>query len=273
MTGRIFQIQRFCTHDGPGLRTTVFMKGCGLKCQWCHNPEGISWEYQLMRNQKKCIACMRCQGTQWERCPSGALQQVGMDIEAATLAELVMRDAPFYGTDGGVTFSGGESMLQADFLAETMALLSSCGIASVVDTAGFVPFSAYEKLLPYCNHFLFDVKLADKEKHRRFTGQDNELILSNLFRLSQSGCRLWIRIPVIGQINDDEAELCAIGRILSKLPHPPEKVELLPYHDMGREKCIQLGTDYPLASDSPYVDNDRLHTLQQILEQACTGHE
>lgn len=267
MTGRIFQIQRFCTHDGPGMRTTVFMKGCGLKCQWCHNPEGIAWEKQLMKNPKTCISCGLCQGTLWENCPAGSLRQIGQDIEASALCDLVMRDAPFYGEDGGVTFSGGECMLQADFLAEAMALLHGKGVSSVVDTAGFVPPSAYEKVLPYCNHFLFDVKMADREKHIRYTGRDNDLILENLRLLSQKGCRLWIRIPVIGGINDSEEEIRAIGRILSRLPSPPERVELLPYHDMGREKCSQLGRDYPLSSPSPFIDDDQLQALKAVMEE------
>lgn len=267
MTGRIFQVQRFCTHDGPGVRTTVFLKGCGLRCQWCHNPEGLSYELQWMQDERKCISCGRCREGERKNCPTGAWKIAGQDMESHDLLPLLLRDKPFYGDEGGVTFSGGECMLQADFVAEVMALLQREGVSSIVDTAGFVPFSAYEKVLPYCRHFLFDVKMVDDEKHRRFTGQGNGMILENLCRLSQAGARLWIRIPVIGGINDEAAEMRAIGAMLRSLPHAPEKVELLPYHDMGRGKCGQLGMKYPLEVPHPFVTDEWIHELSKALEE------
>lgn len=268
MTGRVFQVQRFCTHDGPGIRTTVFMKGCGLRCVWCHNPEGLFYEKQLMRDGRKCIACRRCGGTDADKCPTGALNIVGEDYTPERLTALLLRDKPFYGGEGGVTFSGGECMLQADFLVQVMELLRQEGVSCVVDTAGFVSFEAYEKVLPLCSHFLYDVKLADPEKHRRWTGQDNGLILQNLRRLSEQGARLWVRVPVIGGVNDDEGEIRAIGVILRSLPYTPERVELLPYHDMGRGKCSQLDMEYALDAKYSAVSDERLRELQDVIEKA-----
>ena len=244
MTGTVFDIQRFCVHDGPGIRTTVFMKGCPLRCGWCHNPEGLSGNPQVQFFESECIGCLRCAGERTlsnaAQCPSGALKIVGETYEIPRLLEETLADRDFYGKDGGVTFSGGECLMQPGFVAEMLKRLKEEGISTAVDTCGFVPWQSIEKTLHYCDTYLYDVKCADPVLHAQYTGQRNDLILENLRRLSEHGARIWIRVPVIPDFNDREEEMDDIARILEPLS-AVEKVTLIPYHTLGKSKYATLG--------------------------------
>ena len=240
--------------DGPGIRTTVFFKGCNLHCTWCHNPESQSAKPEMMFYKNKCGNCGKCKekcpnslescelcGKCTFYCPNDAREICGKDYTVDEVLREIRKDKTFYKTSGGgVTFSGGECLLQIDFLE---AILKECkrnGIHTAVDTAGHVPFVCFERILPYTDLFLYDIKCYDSEKHKKYTGTSNELILSNLKRLLQSGKAIWIRIPIIPDVTDNEEELLTIKAFLSSYGCP-EKVELLPYHDMGEHKYAALG--------------------------------
>ena len=244
MDAVIFDIQRFSVHDGPGIRTTVFMKGCPLRCGWCHNPEGLSGAVGTQFFAEECIGCGRCSGERTpaaaEKCPTGALKLCGRVVSEGELLQEVLADRDFYGTDGGVTFSGGECLLQADFVASMLQKLKTGGISAAIDTCGCVPWENIEKTLPFCDVYLYDIKCADSDLHERFTGQPNGLILENLQKLAHSGARIWIRTPVIPDVNDNEAEMAAIAAIVQGTPGV-EKITLMPYHTLGKSKYATLG--------------------------------
>ena len=267
MTGIIFDIQRFSVHDGPGIRTTVFMKGCPLRCRWCHNPEGLSGAPQVQFLREACIGCGRCGGARTPRaveaCPSEALKLLGAEWSAEALLEAVLADREFYEPDGGVTFSGGECLLQYRFVAHTLRLLKERGIRTAVDTCGAVPWEAIDAVLPYCDTYLYDVKAADPELHRSATGRDNVQILDNLRELSRRGADLRIRIPVIPGVNDGEDEIRAIGAILA--PLSVRSVTLIPYHTLGKSKYETLGMT-PGFDTEETVTGSRLKELQELLQ-------
>lgn len=244
MEGIVFDIQRFSVHDGPGIRTTVFMKGCSLRCGWCHNPEGLRPEPQVQFFREHCIGCGCCEGKRElekvSKCPAGALKQVGMTVTPEQLLEEVLADLDFYGSDGGVTFSGGECLLQADFVAHMLRALKDRGITTAVDTCGNVPWESIEKALPCCDTWLYDIKCADSENHRRFTGSGNGRILENLEKLSRTGANIWIRVPVIPDFNDDQSEMKQIAEIAASVPGV-RQVTLMPYHTLGKSKYETLG--------------------------------
>ena len=261
-TGVIFHIQKFSVHDGPGLRTTVFFKGCNLRCRWCHNPESWLTGPQLMRFEDKCTRCGLCRevcptkgesctlcGSCAEICTAGAKSVSGKTYTAAQVMEQIRADQVFYEkSGGGVTFSGGECMLQPELLG---ALLKACreeGIATAVDTAGCVPYERFETVLPDTDLFLYDIKCISPELHRAFTGVDNSLILENYRRLLNGGARVWVRIPVVPGFNNGE-EMTKIREFLAE--HKPEKVELLAYHDLGAAKFTAAGHGKPWQTDPP----------------------
>lgn len=243
MEGMVFDIQRFSVHDGPGIRTTVFMKGCPLRCAWCHNPEGLDPRPQVQFIAEECIGCGYCQGSRVlenaPKCPAGALKQVGERYESRVLLEKVLADREFYGSDGGVTFSGGECLLQADFVAEMLRLIKAQGVTTAVDTCGCVPWGNLEKTLAFCDTYLYDIKCADAELHRRFTCRDNGLILDNLKKLARTGANIWIRVPVIPDFNDNEIQMDRIAAIAAAAN--PKRVTLIPYHTLGKSKYATLG--------------------------------
>ncbi len=251
--GMIFDIIRNSFVDGPGIRTTVFFKGCNLRCAWCHNPESQSFEPQMMFYKNKCTGCGKCKevcpysleqcdlcGKCETYCPHDARKICGKQMGVDEIVAEVIKDKDFYeASGGGVTFSGGECMLQIDFLCELLKVCKQKGIHTAVDTAGCVPWSSFDKILPYTDLFLYDVKLMEKEKHKQYVGVDNSLILENLKRLSECGKHIIIRIPVIGGVNDNDEEMKRISEFL--LPLNIEAVELLPYHSMGEHKYEALG--------------------------------
>ncbi len=254
MRGTVFNIQRFSIHDGPGIRTTVFFKGCNLKCAWCHNPESQNFKPELMLYMEKCTLCGKCRefcpkafteectrcGKCAEVCPSGARALCGYMATAEQVMETVLRDRPFYeNSGGGVTFSGGECMLQTDFLLELLKLSKENRLHTCVDTAGDVPWEYFEKLLPYTDLFLYDLKLSDGEKHKKYTGVDNARITENLKKLKASGANVTVCVPLIGGVNDNAEELRAMKTLLGDLGI--FNIDPKPYHALGEKKYAALG--------------------------------
>lgn len=241
----IFDIHRGSRSDGEGIRTTVFFKGCTLDCFWCHNPEGKRAEPELAFFDRKCVGCGACKKVCKktdeclgcfecaEVCPEGARRVYGKKYSAEELFGIICADRPYYDiTGGGVTFSGGECMLYPDFLAEVAKMCRNARISVAVDTAGYVPYSSFEKVLPYINIFLYDIKALDCDLHKRGTGSENTLILENLERLQKTGKRIFIRTPVIQGFNEG-AECERIARYCAERALP---LEFLPYHEFGTDK-------------------------------------
>lgn len=253
MRATIFDIQRASMVDGPGVRTSVFFKGCNLRCAWCHNPEGMESKRQLLFYKSRCSHCGRCKtfctrsecvscGECAEICPSGARKAVGYDITADELLQKVLEDMPFYRAgNGGVTCSGGECMLQADFLKTFLSMCKAETVHTAVDTAGCVSWQAFESVLPYADMFLYDIKCISSDRHRKFVGVDNRVILENYRRLIEAGARIWVRVPLIPEFNCEDEEMARVCEFLAKFR--PEKVEILPYHAMGEGKYAALGKE------------------------------
>ena len=268
MRATVFDIQRFSVHDGPGIRTTVFMKGCGLRCAWCHNPEGLSRNIQMQFFADRCIGCGECKGIRCadtaKTCPGEAITVCGREIETEELMAEVMRDRAFYGALGGVTFSGGECLLQSEFVSDMLSRLRAEGISTAVDTAGHVPWESIERTLDACDLYLYDVKCADPDLHKRFTGSDNLLILENLDRLAKTGARIWIRVPVIPGFNDSDGEMAAIAARVAGLG--AERLTLMPYHTLGKSKYKTLSLTPPYDGEER-VSDGRLGQIREIFEQ------
>lgn len=243
MKGIIFDIERNSFVDGPGIRTTVFFKGCNLKCKWCHNPESQSFKPQIMFYKEKCNGCGRCKKITEEDtdfiCFNDAKKMCGKYYTSEELFKEIEKDKRFFETSkGGVTFSGGECMLQIDFLKEILKKCKENNIHTAVDTAGYIPWKNFEKIIPYTDLFLYDIKAFNNDIHKNFTGVSNELILGNLKKLLQNNCNLQIRIPIISKVNDDINEMQKIKDFIN--PFENIKIELLPYHKMGEHKYNAL---------------------------------
>ena len=264
MTGRIFAVKRFAVHDGDGIRTTVFFKGCTLKCIWCHNPEGIGYKPQLAAYTHKCVGCGECLdcpegairlqdgravtdrekctacGECSEKCIFSARELFGRVVEAEALAEELIADKAFFeSSGGGVTLSGGECLSQTDFALELLKILKEKGINTAVDTCGLVSRETFETVIPYTDSFLYDIKVIDPEVHKRCTGRDNSLILSNFEYLCERKCNIEVRIPFVVGYND--GEIAKIGEFLRG--KPIGKVTVLKYHDLARSKFTSLGME------------------------------
>ena len=274
MQGKIFEIKRFAVHDGDGIRTTVFLKGCPLKCVWCHNPEGIGFDKQLSYYEHKCVGCGACA----EVCPEGvhtfekgihkvdrekckscgkceavclsqALKLYGEEVSVDELLPLLLEDREFYeNSNGGVTLSGGECLMQADFCAELLKKLKSHHIHTAVDTCGFVSKEAIDKVIPYTDIFLYDLKAFDETVHMKCTGQSNKNILENLKYIDQCGKAIEIRIPYVPEYNADQIE--EIAEFMSGLRNLT-KVRVLPYHNYAGSKYEALGMENCLPKDLP----------------------
>ena len=252
----IFDIERSSFVDGPGIRTTVFFKGCNLACAWCHNPESQKRTPQMLFYRDKCTGCGTCRqkcphglascelcGTCARYCPSRAREICGREYTLDEVLCEVKKDRLFYeSSGGGVTCSGGECMLQIEFLEEFLKGCKENGIHTAVDTAGHVPYASFERILPHTDLLLYDFKCFDSERHKYYTGVGNERILENLARLLRSGTPLWIRIPIIPGVNDSVEEMKKIKAFLD-LHGAPEKIELLPYHAMGEHKYAAMGKE------------------------------
>ena len=269
----IFDIHHCSTSDGPGIRTTVFFKGCNLRCAWCHNPEGQEFKPQMMFYKDKCTGCGKCTevcptpknctlcGKCSFYCPIDARKVCGKEYTVDEVFDEIIKDKAFYeNSSGGVTFSGGECMLQIDFLIEILKKCKENGIHTAVDTAGHIPFQGFEKILPYTDLFLYDIKMFDSQKHKKYTGVGNELILENLKKLFKSKAKIWIRIPIISDINDSVEEMQKIKDFLDE-NGKPEKIELLPYHAMGENKYSAIGKE---AQRFVPPDNDMVNKLKAV---------
>ena len=277
MKATIFEIKRFAVHDGDGIRTTVFFKGCPLNCIWCHNPEGISKKPQLAYIEHKCISCGACVnvcqtnahtitngvhnfnrslciqcGKCEDSCFAEALKLYGRIEEVDTLLPLLLEDKDFYtSSGGGVTLSGGECLCQADFCAELLKKLKQNNVHTAVDTCGFVPRSAFEKVMPYTDIFLFDIKAFDEDVHINCTGQSNKLILENLKFLDENGKQIEIRIPYVPEYNSSQMK--KISAFIAELSNVT-KVRILPYHNYAGSKYDSLGIKNTLPKILPATE-------------------
>ena len=242
------------------------MKGCPLRCRWCHNPEGLTAAPELQFFEDECIGCCRCGNREslWDAkaCPTGALRICGRKYTVDEVLSEISRDELFYGDDGGVTFSGGECLMQADFVAAVLFRAREMGIHTAIDTSGYAEWSEIEKTLDTCELYLYDVKCADPALHKEYTGVDNERILDNLRRLSSLGKRIWIRVPVIPDFNNSEHEMNAIADIVASLPSV-EEVTLMPYHTLGQSKYKTLGLEYTY-DPSKKISTDELDNYKKI---------
>ncbi len=274
MKARIFEIKKFAVHDGDGIRTTVFFKGCPLKCVWCHNPEGLMAKPQLayldnkckscgactnvclngahklkdgyhIFNRNKCVNCGKCEKV----CPYNALLYYGKEFTVEELLPILLEDKDFYdNTNGGVTLSGGECLLYADFCAELLKRLKEKGIHTAIDTCGYVNREAIDKVLPYTDIFLYDIKALDNDVHIKCTGQSNKVILENLQYIDKKGKAIEVRIPYVPEYNANQME--KIAKFLKTVTNL-KKVKVLPYHNYAVSKYLSLGMKNTLPNVVP----------------------
>jgi len=268
MKGIVFDIQRCSLHDGPGVRTTVFLKGCPLRCVWCHNPESFLTRPQMMYDALKCSGCMACAGTCPKGahiridsesghgldyslcaacgacvpvCPNGALKIIGKEMDAGAVMDVVLRDAAYYrASGGGMTLSGGEPAAQFDFTLELLTLAKGHGLHTCMETCGQAVQRKYEQCLPFTDMILFDYKATDPARHAELTGMGNGLILANLDWLYHNGAGILLRCPLVPGINDDLEHLKGIAGLFHRYPKLLG-VELLPYHNLGVSKSKKIG--------------------------------
>ncbi len=246
--GRIFDIQKFSVHDGPGIRTIVFLKGCRLRCRWCCNPESQVYDIQKMiRAGKETI--------------------VGRDVTVGEVMEDILKDIPYYRrSGGGVTLSGGETLCQPDF---AVALLSACkeyGLNTAIETAGFAEFSVVERFFDVCDLFLMDIKHTNSEKHQQFTTRPNDMILENAKKIAEKAKKLIIRVPVIPTFNDTVEEIASISAFAKSL-NGVEEIHLLPYHKLGYDKYVGLSREYGMG-DIQSPTKEHMEALRLTAEHA-----
>lgn len=264
MTGKIFEIKRFAVHDGDGIRTTVFFKGCPLRCVWCHNPEGLIPQPEEAFYAHKCIGCGECkrEGFTPEDCLGDARIAYGREASKDELLSAVLEDREFYeNSNGGVTLSGGECLVQADFCAELLKALKEHGIHTAVDTCGFVSRDAFDKVMPYTDVFLYDLKAYDEDVHIRCTGHSNRKIIENLKYLDACQKKIEIRIPFVPDYNDGEIE--KIAHLLSTLKNI-SKIRVLPYHNYAGSKYEALGMKNTLPERCP--TEEELQRARKVLQ-------
>jgi pyruvate formate lyase activating enzyme len=295
VNGIVFDIKRYAIHDGPGIRTTVFFKGCPLRCAWCQNPESRAPAAQLSIVAGRCIRCGACLdvcpnapgtapdsaapidrgacrqcGACVEACPTGARSMAGRRLSVAQLIDEVERDRIFFDeSKGGVTFSGGEPLFQADFLLACLAECKSRGLHTALDTCGYAPAETMLAAAAQTDLFLYDLKLMDDGRHVDLVGVSNKTILENLRTLDQRGARLWIRIPLIPEFNDDAENLQATAAFVKSLKGPPP-VHLLPFHRVGRDKYSRFAIPYETEDTQPPT---RAHVSRIAAQLAAQGLE
>jgi pyruvate formate lyase activating enzyme len=288
--GVVFDIKKFAIDDGPGIRTTVFLKGCPLRCWWCHNPEGQCLQSELIYRKNRCIYCDECIkncpaevlsfhnmkklainrkncslcGQCAQKCPTNALEIVGKRMDVKEVMREIDKDLAFYNeSDGGITFSGGEPLLQISFLS---ALLDECqkkNVDTAVDTSGYAPRESVEKIKDKVGLFLYDIKVMDDKKHRKYTGVSNKQIVENFKRLAENGSNIFVRLPIVPGINDDEENVKRTGEFISS--HGVKRTCLLPYHRGGIEKYRGLSRAYKLKATATPSDQ-KLTLIKKQLE-------
>ena len=289
-SGIVFDIQKFSLHDGPGIRTTVFLKGCGLRCWWCHNPESQQPRPELLLRAELCIgcgacvaecpqaaihqdgdqfvtdreACTRC-GSCMPVCAADAREIVGQEMTVEQVLDDVLRDDIFYNeSGGGITFSGGEPLLQGDFLHDLLQACKAHDLHTVVDTCGYAKTDVLARVRPYVDLFLYDIKVMDDARHREVTGASNKLILENLRYLAQHNHPVVVRVPIIPNINDDETNLRQFSELVRSMPNI-QGVNILAYHKLGREKYDRLARPNPMPETTEPSEDDMLN-VKRILE-------
>lgn len=308
MKGQVFDIQRFSLHDGPGIRTTVFLKGCPLRCRWCSNPESWSQKRQISYDPETCIHCLACtevcpsgaltpasadasevveasgkaparlrvrhqrceaSGACLEVCPTGALKLYGRESSVMEVMEEVLRDSSYYEhSGGGLTLSGGEPLQQADFAEALLQSAKDHGLHTCIETCGHVAPDAFERILPLVDLFLFDYKATGEETHRGLTGQAPERILQNLDLLASKNAPIHLRCPLIPGLNDEKAHLQAIAFLAERYP-AIEAVEVMPYHRLGQHKFSRLGLKEPELPDQAASREVVEGWKKQLLELGC----
>ena len=275
MKAIISDIKRFAVHDGDGIRTTVFFKGCPLRCVWCHNPESISFKPQTAFYENKCIGCGECKREDFtvEKCLGDANILYGREITVDALLPLLLEDQDFYKTSGGgITLSGGECLCQADFCAALLKSIKEKGIHTAVDTCGFVPKESIDRVLPYTDVFLYDIKAIDEDVHIKCTGQSNKLILENIRYIDALGKTIEVRIPYVPEYNSDQIEKIAV--FLSQLKNR-KAVTLLPYHNYAGSKYAALHLENTLPAILPTDEQirDANAMIQKILCRHTNGRQ
>lgn len=293
----IINIQKFSVHDGDGIRTTVFFKGCSLNCWWCHNPESQNFGPELLYNAERCVHCSRCVevcpqhgiheknglfladrskcdacGTCTDACLVNAREICGNTYSVRDLVKELEKDRQFYEeSGGGVTLSGGEVMLQdIDYLESLVKQLHKRGFNIAIDTCGFAPWSSYERILPYVDTFLYDIKLMDPARHKKYIGQDNALILENLKKLNAANARINLRLPLIDPVNTSEQDIADVISFLKENHIRIVKTNLLPYHNTGSHKYEKLGEAYKGIEFARPSDECLDSIMQQFIREGFT---
>lgn len=287
MNGTIFNIQHGCYNDGPGVRTTVFLKGCPLNCLWCHNPESKEIKQEMMFNSDRCSNCLRCVGACPQNCHTvfenkhcydktnclacgkcmeiycGNLEKVGRDVTTDEVLDDVIKDKPFYdASGGGLTLSGGEPLYQSAFALELMQKAKNKDIHICIETCGFVSQEILKKSAEFVDIYLFDYKVTDPQKHKKFTGVDNKSILENLKMLDSMNKTIILRCPIIPNYNDDDEHFMGIAKLAEKLQNI-KKIEIEPYHSSGSPKYRKLGVAYCLND----IQNPDEKTIEKWIEK------
>ena len=293
--GIVFDIQRGSIHDGPGIRTTVFLKGCPLRCIWCHNPEAAQPGPQLCFQERRCADCGRCvpactrgahfflnrrHAIHFDRCEAcgacvlgcdySALRIVGSELPAENVMKEVRADIDFYrASGGGITLSGGEPLLQPEFARELLLLCKEAGIHTCVETSGFAAAPIFERTIPYIDLLLFDYKLTDAALHRQYTGVSYELILQNLDTAYRAGVPIVLRCPLIPGINDNDAHLRGIADLNARYPRL-QGVEIMPYHNLGISKSQAIGAEQMFHARMP-DEAERESWRTRLIELGCAS--
>ena len=278
--GIVFDIKRYAIHDGDGIRTTIFLKGCPLCCKWCHNPEGLDTKIQLGYIANTCMGCMRCIkrckkgclsiengqirisescdacGECIEYCPTNSLKLIGQEMSLDRLRKEIEKDRIFYDTTGGgVTFSGGEVFMQTEFLLDALKLCKEMGVHTTIESSFMTRFENIKKVLNYVDQFIVDIKLMNADMHKEYTGVSNEIILNNIQKLMEYDVSLLIRTPLIPNITATKENLVAIGEFVSKLEHTVD-IELLNYNPLAESKYPMVQQEYTLNGLKPFTDSE-----------------